>query len=298
MKPVLFGGRMTIALLVTVLAALLASGCASVGQSNPDDPLEGYNRAVFSFNEEVDRLVLKPTASLYDTITPHPLHLAISNVFSNLGDIWIGVNSALQGKVEETLSDGMRLLVNTLLGFGGILDIASEMGLTKHDEDFGQTLGRWGVGEGPYFVVPFFGPRTLRDAVALPVDLTGDNVWAIQHIPTRNATVAVRLIDERARFLGTERTLDEGTLDKYSYVRDFYLQQRRYKVFDGNVPREYENFDDPQESPQSAIPPGGEFDATARIAVERLELLEIGGNDWILAANVSSRSSPSPTIKQ
>ncbi len=251
------------ACLAALFAAVLTAGCAGAHTAaGPEDPLEGYNRAVFAFNEELDRIVLKPAADVYDTVTPQPLHIAISNVFSNLGDIWIGANNALQGKLEETLSDGMRVLVNTLFGFGGILDIATEMGFAKHDEDFGQTLGRWGVGEGPYFIVPVFGPRTLRDAVVLPVDLAGDDVWGVSHIPTRNSLLALRMVDARARALGVERTLEEGTLDKYGYVRDFYLQQRRYKVFDGNLPLDYENFDEPQ----AAVPAGEASSAAAETA--------------------------------
>ncbi len=221
--------------------ALLAAGCATRAP-NPDDPLEPYNRAMFNFNEKVDEAVLRPVAKVYDRATPRPVKTGVGNFFGNVGDLWTGVNNLLQGKFREGLSDGGRVLVNTTVGIFGLFDVASELGAPKHDEDFGQTLGWWGVDEGPYFVVPFFGPRTARDAAVLPVDLYGDNVWGLEHVPTRNALTALRITHNRAALLGIERTLEEGTLDKYAYARDFYLQQRRYKVFDGNPPNQYEDF--------------------------------------------------------
>lgn len=262
-----FAGTLALAL----LASMLGAGCATTA-NNPEDPLEGYNRAMFSFNDGLDRAVIKPAAQVYEAVLPTPVRTGVGNVFGNLGDPWIGLNNLLQGKVPDALSDLMRFLVNSTFGFAGILDIASEAGLPKHDEDLGQTLGRWGVGEGAYIVLPFFGPRTLRDAVAFPVDLMGDDVWAISHVPTRNTLTAVRLVHTRSRVLGIDQTLEEGTLDKYSYVRDFYLEQRRYKVFDGNPPRVYEDFN----GDMSAAPLGGEVDAAAASAVEQLELLGIG----------------------
>lgn len=257
--------------LALACVSLLAVGCAS-RPANPDDPLEGYNRAMFSFNEQVDRAVLKPVAQGYDTVTPTPLRIAIGNVFSNIGDVWIGANNLLQGKPQDALSDGMRVLVNTFFGFAGILDIASEMGFTKHDEDFGQTLGTWGVGEGAYVVLPFFGPRTVRDSAGLALDLYADPVTGINDVPVRNSLTGLRVIDTRARLLGTERTVDEGTLDKYAYIRDFYLQQRRYKVNDGNPTNMYEDFD--AEDDAAAL--GRGTDAAAHSAVERLELVAVG----------------------
>ncbi|MDO9598111.1 MAG: VacJ family lipoprotein [Azoarcus sp.] len=265
--------RGTVRALVLATALLtLSAGCATTA-SNPQDPLEGYNRAMFSFNDGVDRALIKPAAQAYEAVLPSPVRTGVGNVFGNIGDPWIGINNLLQGKVADALSDLMRFLVNSTFGFAGILDVASEMGLPKHDEDLGQTLGSWGVGEGVYVVLPFFGPRTVRDAVALPVDMMGDDVWGITHIPTRNTLTAVRLVHARSRVLGIDRTLEEGTLDKYSYVRDFYLEQRRYKVFDGNPPRVYEDFNGDEPSGSSL---GREIDAVASSAVEDLELLGVG----------------------
>lgn len=233
--------RATKNFLPVAAAALFAAGCAS---APPEDPFESYNRAMFSFNEKLDKVVAKPLAKAYVKVTPAPMRTWVGNFFGNLGDPWIGVNNLLQGKPADALSDWMRFLVNSTLGIGGLLDIATEARMPKHDEDFGQTLGVWGFHGGPYVMLPFLGPRTLRDTLALPMDVTFDDSWRfIPDIATRNTLTTIQLANERARALGLERTLDEATLDKYRYSRDFYLQQRRFKVYDGNPPLEYENFD-------------------------------------------------------
>lgn len=253
-------------LLAGALSVLLLSGCASTGTPHPDDPLEGYNRAMFQFNETVDKAVMKPLAQGYDFIAPTPVKTGIGNFFGNLADVWIGVNNLLQGKVRDSLSDAGRFLVNTTLGIAGLFDVATGMGLDKHDEDFGQTLGSWGVGEGGYFVVPFLGPRTIRDALALPVDFKADPVNWLNDVATRNSLLGLRAVHDRYTVLGVEKTLEEGTLDKYTYSRDYYLQQRRYRVFDGKPPKAR---DDEQ---AILIEPTSPLDATATAAVERLEL--------------------------
>lgn len=255
------------AALAGVLSLVLLAGCAT-RVANPDDPLEGYNRAMFGFNETVDKAVVRPAAQAYHDVTPLPVRSGIGNFFGNVGDVWIGTNNLLQGKLVDGLSDLLRFTVNTTVGILGFFDVASELGLAKHDEDFGQTLGRWGVGEGAYFVVPIFGPRTLRDAVVLPIDLAGDDVWGVRNIPLRNGLTALRIVNTRANLLGIDKTLEEGTLDKYAYARDFYLQQRRYKVYDGNPP--LENFDDMN---GAALPPGHATDVAAQAALQELQLV-------------------------
>ncbi len=262
-------------MMAAVVAAGLLSACA-ITPGHPEDPLEGYNRAMFSFNERVDKAVLKPVAEVYETVVPDLLRTGVGNVFGNLGDPWIGANNLLQGKIADGMSDLMRFGVNSTFGILGVLDVASEMGFPKHDEDFGQTLGWWGVGEGPYFVLPLFGPRTVRDAAALPLDMAGEDPLGVDHVPTRNSLTALRVTHVRSTLLGTEKTLEEGTLDKYAYVRDFYLEQRRYKVFDGAPPRVYEDFDE-----ASAAPLGEGVDAVADAAVRNLELVGIGGPESI-----------------
>lgn len=268
-------------LAVAALAVTLLAGCATTG--NPDDPLEGFNRAMFSFNEQVDRVAIKPAAQVYEAVLPSPVRTGVGNVLGNLGDPWIGLNNMLQGKFAEGMSDLMRFALNSTWGLLGLLDIASEAGLPKHDEDLGQTLGRWGVGEGAYIVLPFFGPRTVRDAVALPADFMANEPFSIDHVPTRNTVLGTRVVHGRSVLLGTERTLDEAALDRYAFVRDFYLEQRRYKVSDGQKARVYEDFDD-----QSAAPLGDEVDSAASAAVERLELVAIGEQAFDRAAATST----------
>lgn len=267
MRNVFRSSRASLA--VAVLSAALATGCATT--SNPDDPLEGYNRAMFSFNEQLDKVAIKPAAQVYEAVLPSPVRTGVGNVLGNLGDPWIALNNLLQGKVAEGMSDLMRFALNSTWGLLGLLDIASEAGLPKHDEDLGQTLGRWGVGEGAYIVLPFFGPRTVRDAVALPADMMGNEPFSIDHVPTRNTVLGTRVVHGRSVLLGADRTLKEAALDRYAFVRDFYLEQRRYKVGDGRKERVYEDFDE-----QSTAPLGGEVDAAAATAVENLELAGIG----------------------
>jgi phospholipid-binding lipoprotein MlaA len=258
-------------LAVAALSVSVLSGCATT--ANPDDPLEGYNRAMFSFNEQLDKVVVKPAAQAYEFVLPQFVRTGVGNFIGNLEDPWIGLNNLMQGKGADGMSDLMRYFVNSTFGLLGVLDVATEMGLPKHDEDLGQTLGRWGVGEGAYIVLPLFGSRTVRDAVALPADRAGQSPLNIDHVPTRNSYTALRITHVRSTFLGAEKTVDEATIDKYAYTRDFYLEQRRYKVSDGNVTREYENFD-ARRAPEL----GEELDMAATAAVERLELNRMGGD--------------------
>ncbi len=257
--------------LALAISAALVAGCASTG--NPDDPLEGYNRAMFSFNEQLDKVVVKPAAQAYEFVLPSFVRTGMGNFIGNLEDPWIGLNNLLQGKGADGLNDLMRFVFNSTFGLLGVIDIATEMGLPKHDEDLGQTLGRWGVAEGAYIVLPFFGPRTVRDAVVLPVDYIGHNPWQADHVPTRNIYTALRITHVRSTFLGAEKTLEEATLDKYAYSRDFYLQQRRFKVSDGEVTWEYDDFD-----ARRAPGLGEEVDTAAAAAVERLEFNDIGSD--------------------
>jgi phospholipid-binding lipoprotein MlaA len=222
----------------TALVAGLLTGCASSG--NPKDPIEGFNRAMFAFNEGLDTAIIKPVATGYEAVLPSPVRTGVTNFFGNIDDLFIGVNNLLQGKVPEAFSDLGRVVINTTIGLLGVLDVASEAGLEKHDEDFGQTFGRWGVGNGAYVVVPFFGPRTVRDTVGLVLDVAADPV--ANHEPTRvrNAALVLRLVNDRANLLPADKVVEEAALDKYSYMRDAYLQRRRNQIHDGNAPREVE----------------------------------------------------------
>ncbi len=221
---------------LAVAAASVLGGCATTG-GDPRDPAEGFNRAMFGFNEGLDNVVLKPVATGYDAVLPDPVQTGVSNFFSNIADLMIGVNNLLQGKPGDAASDVGRVLVNTTVGFLGILDVASSMGMEKHDEDAGQTLGSWGAPDGAYVVLPFFGPRTARDTVGLVFDWYTDPVTYIRHVPTRNALVATRVVSNRAEMLKASSIIEEAALDKYSYVRDAYLQRRRSLIYDGNPPK-------------------------------------------------------------
>lgn len=225
-----------VALTVAGSLAGLLGGCATSG--NPKDPIEGYNRAMFSFNEGIDKAIVKPIAQGYDAALPTPVKTGVSNFFGNVADVFIAVNNLLQGKLPEAVSDVGRFAINTTVGILGFMDIASEMGLDKHDEDFGQTFGRWGVGPGAYVVIPFLGPRTARDTVGLVLDVKADPVANYPHVSTRNTLLAVRVESERAELLPADKVIEEAALDKYSYIRDGYMQRRRNLIYDGNPPRE------------------------------------------------------------
>lgn len=223
---------------VSLFAALIAlTGCATT-QSASNDPLEGYNRAMYKFNDAVDTVVLKPVSQGYDTIVPAPISQAISNFFSNLGDIGVVINDLLQGKFDQAADDTGRFLLNSTVGFAGIFDVATDAGLPKNNEDFGQTLGAWGVEPGAYVVLPFFGPRTVRDSFGLVGDYFTDPVTYVEGPGAENAFRGTRLVDDRAALLKTEKVLDEAAYDEYIYVRDAYLQRRLNLVYDGNPPEE------------------------------------------------------------
>lgn len=218
-------------------AAALLSGCATGPQANPADPLEPFNRSVTMFNDGLDKAVLKPVATAYRDVVPSPVRTGVHNFFNNLRDVWSAVNNALQIKPRQTVEMGFRVLTNTTIGLGGVLDVASEMGMNRYNEDFGQTLGYWGVGPGPYVVLPVLGPSNLRDGVSLfTADKYGDLVQHIDHIPTRNSTYVFRAVDTRMQILRAEELLRDAALDPYSFTRDSYLQLRRSEVYDGNPP--------------------------------------------------------------
>jgi len=226
--------RLTLSAVLVAGVALLG-GCATSG--NPKDPIEGFNRAMFAFNEGLDKAVLKPVAQGYDAVLPTPAQTGVSNFFGNIRDVFIGVNNLFQGKVPEAASDLGRFAVNTTVGILGLIDWASDMGLEKHDEDFGQTFGRWGAGPGAYVVVPVFGPRNVRDTVGLVADVAVDPVANMDNVAARNTLIVTRLISDRAELLPADKVIEEAALDKYSYIRDAYLQRRRSLVYDGAPPR-------------------------------------------------------------
>ncbi|MDH4446243.1 MAG: VacJ family lipoprotein [Acidovorax sp.] len=210
------------------LSVALLGGCATVANPDPRDPLESYNRSMTSFNEQVDAMVLKPVAIAYQGAVPGPVRTGVSNFFANLGDAWSFVNNALQLRGEAATSSFMRFNVNTFLGLGGVLDIASEMGIERYRQDFGLTLGRWGVATGPYLVLPVLGPSTVRDTLALPLDAKGNLASYVDPVPARNSLYALRAVDVRANLLRAGSVLDSAALDKYSFTRDVFLQVRSH----------------------------------------------------------------------
>jgi phospholipid-binding lipoprotein MlaA len=219
-----------------VLLLLMTFGlcaCASSPHANNEDPLEGFNRVVFGFNDGLDRFLIKPIAQGYHFVAPNIIETGIGNFFSNLAEVRSLANSGLQAKANKASIHTGRFLVNSTIGLLGFIDTASYFGLKKPThEDFGQTLAVWGVGAGPYIVLPLFGPSTIRDGAGIGVDSFLAPVRYVDHVPTRNTLIAVDLIDIRARFLATEKLLSG---DRYVFIRSAYLQRRQFLINDGEV---------------------------------------------------------------
>lgn len=232
-----------------LLALALLQGCA-VGP-NPRDPFEPFNRSVTRFNDGLDEAIVKPVAQAYQNTVPSPVRTGVNNFFGNLSDVWSFVNNVLQAKPQEAVDSFMRVSVNTLIGLGGVLDWATPMGIERHSEDFGKTLGRWGVATGPYLVLPVLGPSTVRDAAARVVDAQGDLVMQVNNVPVRNSLYVLRAVDLRAGLLRAGEVLDQAALDKYSFTRDAYLQ-RRGVVIDTDTNGDTEERYDLPEAPSPA----------------------------------------------
>ncbi len=241
--------------LVTAVILLLVFALAGCVHNNRRDPLEPLNRVIYEFNDGLDTVLMKPLATGYRAVLPGFVRTGIGNFFSNLDDITVVINGILQLKIPQAFSDTGRFLINSTIGILGFFDVATHFGLEKHNEDFGQTLGYWGIGSGPYLVLPFFGPSSFRDAVGRWVDSFSDLVWQEDHIRTRNQLVATRAISNRARLLESEKVLDAAAIDRYTFLRDAYLQRRRNLVYDGNPPPEPDD-DEPEAKPRSEAEPG------------------------------------------
>lgn len=224
----------------TLLAAALLVGCASVpeGPRAPSDPWEPMNRQVFAFNEKVDQVFLKPAANAYRDVVPALVRTGVSNFFGNLADAWSSINLLLQARMQDGLEMGMRVIANTFFGLGGILDPATGMRLERNTvEDFGQTLGRWGMPPGPYLVLPFFGPSDLRDGSALALDVSALQPGRVFHkVPERNTAAVLWTLDQRVKLFAAERVLNVMAFDKYTLFRDAYLARRRSLVYDDRHP--------------------------------------------------------------
>lgn len=239
------------------LTLALLQGCATGPNANPADPLEPLNRTVYKFNDGLDRAILKPVATAYQDVTPVLVQTGVSNFFGNISDVWSVVNNALQFKGEAALNSFFRVTTNTLWGLGGIFDVASGLKIPKQSENFGSTLTHWGVAPGPYLVLPVLGASTLRDTAGTLVDMQGDLVSkGVDRIPVRNSLQALRIVDTRATYLGATNLLEQAALDKYSFVRDIYLQRHR-RAGDTGAAQVEERFDLPEERfdlPEEAAP--------------------------------------------
>ena len=235
----------TIALLLVVSSAL--SGCAASREAAEAsgrvdyDPFEPLNRTIFDINYAVDRATLRPVAQGYKAVVPSPVRRGIGNFSDNLLTPRSAVNSFLQGKVENGLEDTARFIMNTVFGIGGLFDVATAAGIDENNETFSQTMAVWGVPEGPYVYLPFLGPNSMLDAVTLPVDFISDPLWHYDDDTARRWIYAVRIVDLRARFLTAETLLEDST-DPYLTVRESYLQNRQFQIFDGDPPVEEDEF--------------------------------------------------------
>jgi phospholipid-binding lipoprotein MlaA len=220
----------------SILIAVAASFAVGSAQAQPNDPLEPVNRAIFSFNDALDRAVLAPVARGYQAVVPELARQGVSNFFGNFGDGWSAINQLLQGKGEAAATMTMRVATNTLFGIGGLFDVASDLGMERQSEDFGQTLGWWGMPAGPYVVWPLFGPSTVRDSLGRPLDMAWSPSAAVNDSTAGVSLSVLSLVDTRANLLSATRVLDDIALDKYSFVRDAYVARRRNLVYDGNPP--------------------------------------------------------------
>jgi phospholipid-binding lipoprotein MlaA len=230
------------------MALAAAGGCASLGGDDPRDPFEGLNRGVFAFNETFDEYLAKPVATGYRKVLHAEIRGRVSNFFSNIQDIFIGVNNFLQGKFEQGVNDWARFTFNSTIGLLGLHDVASEMGLEKHNEDFGQTFGVWGAPSGPYLVLPFIGSSSVRDTGGLAVDYYFAPLTEVRPIALRNTLYGVFFVNTRAELLEASSLLEQAALDRYIFQRDAFLQRRRSLIYDGNPPREREPVNDPPDS--------------------------------------------------
>jgi phospholipid-binding lipoprotein MlaA len=247
-----------------VCGALALAGCATTGEPTPSDPIEGFNRGVYKFNDALDRGVLKPSAKAYVKVTPEWFRTGVGNFFMNLKGPGTIVNQLLQGKFREAGQDTGRFLLNTTFGLAGVIDVASMNELPQHDEDLGQTLGKWGVPPGPYLMLPFLGPATVRDGPSRIVDTFLEPLYWYDTGNARWVSLGLSILDDRARLLPLDETLAE-TYDPYAFIRDAYLQRRQYLVYDGEPPEEpLEEFEDLEDDAgDDASEPPTEMDAPA-----------------------------------
>lgn len=231
------GGSIRRLVRLLALGGVLAVVGQAAAQENPRDPYEGFNRVMYSANEVLDKYAARPVAQVYDAGVPLPVKASVGNFFGNVGEVWVGANNAMQGKLGDAGAGFARLMINSTVGIFGLFDVASEMGLERYNEDFGQTLAVWGVSDGPYLFLPVIGPRTTRDFAGWAVDNYVDPVSLISPESVRVGTNVVRFVNIRAGLLPADRIVEQAALDKYAYIRDAYLQRRNNLIHDGRPPR-------------------------------------------------------------
>ena len=217
---------------VGLVMLVVLTGCATGPDANPQDPLEPWNRGVYKFNDVIDTNVLKPVATTYTNVTPDPVRRGVSNFFNNIRDVWSAANAALQLRPQEAVENLLRVGVNTFVGLGGVMDVATEMGIPRTRLDFGQTLGRWGVPSGPYLVLPLLGPSSVRDATGTGVQFRLNDYTAFDDSTLQTSLTVLEVVDTRAGLLRAGAMLNEAAIDKYSFMRDFYLQRRQNQIDD------------------------------------------------------------------
>jgi len=223
-----------------LIAAALVGGCATAGPASKDDPLEPMNRALYGVHDAVDTAVLRPVAQAYVDVVPQPVRQVVSNVFNNINDFFSGINGVLQGKLDKAGDDFGRVLLNTGFGLGGIFDLASMVGIERGNEDFGQTFGVWGFPQGPYLFIPVIGPTTVRDGAGLAVRFVWGPNYYVNEEAVRWSLYGIAYLDLRAEALEASKVVDTAALDRYTFIRNAYLQRRRYLVYDGKPPPETE----------------------------------------------------------
>lgn len=293
-----FSSRLRASLVCGLVCFALLGGCASTG--NPRDPLEPINRGIYHFNDGVDNVLLRPAAEVYRGVLPPFVRTGVSNFFSNINDIIVALNNLLQAKFLNAISDVGRIVVNTTAGLLGVIDVATEIGLEKHHEDFGQTLGFWGIGDGPYLVLPILGPSSLRDTVGLFVDFKTDPITYVDPTRDRNILWGTRLINRRSELLDTSKILETAALDPYEFLRDAYLQRRRNLVYDGAPPPEKDEDVDIRIKPRTErpnngpYPPGADSNGVGSILVRGEAPTPAQLEAWETAARASKHPQPAP----
>ena len=255
--------RFASALLLAVVAGCATTAPVDRHTAGPKDPYEPFNRKMFAFNDTLDTYALKPVATAYNKVLPSPVRTGVHNFFGNFSDAWSAVNQLLQGKPVNAATMTMRVLTNTTIGIGGLLDPATDLGLERKSEDLGQTLGRWGLEPGPYLVLPLFGSSDIRDGLALPADTYVGPSLLVPSTWQKVGVDAVGAIDARAGLLGASQMLDELALDRYTFMRDAYISRRRSLVYDGNPPDE-PGSDDGDDPAKSAPAPAAPASATQK----------------------------------